>query len=97
MYLMSFLPEGRSEGAVREDYTKIPAGGSHTIRITSNGVRRIGLSEVPPLKLKLPSWEERKPGRLRLFLSYTSWNEQVLFAKQLEGRINSYTKAVFVK
>ena len=50
-----------------------------------------------------PSWDDRKPGRLKVFLKYSSGTYfygrpgEAFFARQLEGTMNSDEIIIFVK
>ena len=96
-YVMSFAPVGRSDNTVREDFVEIRARGTYKLKVTSNEVHKTGDVESKLLRFHRPSWEERKAGRLKIFLSYATWNQEVFFARQIDGKVNSNTMVLFVK
>ena len=95
-YAMGFTPRGASAPSRREDYKEIPSGQSYTITVTSDEV--VDLASIQVTGITHPSWEERRPGRLKLFLKYFSGRpEGVFFARQLEGSMNSNEIVLSVK
>jgi hypothetical protein len=98
---MSFEPQGASRPPRREDYKELAPGKSYTITVTSQDVRMV----TPNLSADVthPSWDDRKPGRLKFFLKYSSGtyfygrSGEAFFARQLEGTMNSDEIIIFVK
>ena len=101
-YWMSFEPEGASRPPRREDYTELGPGKSYTITVASKDVRMIS----PNLSADVthPSWDDRKAGRLKVFLKYSTGTyfygrqpSEAFFARQIEGLMNSNEITIFVK